>query len=160
MVQFLCNVRGRNLCTFAIGTGLLYRWEARYSKPRPYFSLLLYAKKPKTTVLGFLSYCRRPESNRYGRLVPQDFKSCASASSATPASNNVLHTKYKLTKESLCASGWRWIRTTEALSSRFTVCPLWPLGNPPMCQNVSDEIYLYHIFYTIAMQKFKFFNFF
>ena len=30
-------------------------------------------------------YCRRPESNRYGRLVPQDFKSCASASSATPA---------------------------------------------------------------------------
>ena len=29
--------------------------------------------------------CRRPESNRYGRLVPQDFKSCASASSATAA---------------------------------------------------------------------------
>ena len=29
--------------------------------------------------------CRRPESNRYGRLGPQDFKSCASASSATPA---------------------------------------------------------------------------
>ena len=32
-----------------------------------------------------LKKCRRPESNRYGRLVPQDFKSCASASSATPA---------------------------------------------------------------------------
>ena len=30
-------------------------------------------------------YCRRPESNRYERLVPQDFKSCASASSATAA---------------------------------------------------------------------------
>ena len=29
--------------------------------------------------------CRQPESNRYGRLVPQDFKSCASASSAMPA---------------------------------------------------------------------------
>ncbi len=29
--------------------------------------------------------CWRPESNRYGRLVPQDFKSCASACSATPA---------------------------------------------------------------------------
>ena len=28
-------------------------------------------------------------------------------------------------------SGWRWIRTIEAWSSRFTVCPLWPLGNPP-----------------------------
>jgi hypothetical protein len=31
--------------------------------------------------------CRRPESNRYGRLSPQDFKSCASACSATPALN-------------------------------------------------------------------------
>ena len=28
-------------------------------------------------------------------------------------------------------SGRRWIRTTEAISSRFTVCPLWPLGNSP-----------------------------
>ena len=27
-------------------------------------------------------------------------------------------------------NGWRWIRTTEAICSRFTVCPLWPLGNP------------------------------
>ena len=29
--------------------------------------------------------CRGPESNRYGYHYPQDFKSCASASSATPA---------------------------------------------------------------------------
>ena len=28
------------------------------------------------------------------------------------------------------SNGWRWIRTTEAICSRFTVCPLWPLGNP------------------------------
>ena len=27
-------------------------------------------------------------------------------------------------------NGWRWIRTTEATCNRFTVCPLWPLGNP------------------------------
>ena len=25
-----------------------------------------------------------------------------------------------------------WIRTTEAESSRFTVCPHWPLGNTPI----------------------------
>ena len=25
--------------------------------------------------------------------------------------------------------GRGWIRTTEATSNRFTVCPLWPLGN-------------------------------
>ena len=29
-------------------------------------------------------------------------------------------------------NGWRWIRTTEAICSRFTVCPLWPLGNLPI----------------------------
>ena len=30
------------------------------------------------------------------------------------------------------SNGWRWIRTTEAICSRFTVCPLWPLGNLPI----------------------------
>ena len=30
-------------------------------------------------------WCRGPESNRHGDHSPQDFKSCASASSATPA---------------------------------------------------------------------------
>ena len=29
-------------------------------------------------------------------------------------------------------SGWWWIRTTEARSSRFTVCPIWPLWKPPV----------------------------
>lgn len=33
-----------------------------------------------------ISLCRGPESNRYDRYQSQDFKSCASASSATPAS--------------------------------------------------------------------------
>ena len=27
-------------------------------------------------------------------------------------------------------SGWRRIRTFESVANRFTVCPLWPLGNP------------------------------
>ena len=27
--------------------------------------------------------------------------------------------------------GW-WIRTTEVSDNRFTVCPLWPLGNSPI----------------------------
>ena len=30
------------------------------------------------------------------------------------------------------SNGQRWIRTTEAICSRFTVCPLWPLGNLPI----------------------------
>ncbi|MDF2565396.1 MAG: hypothetical protein K0Q53_1791, partial [Massilibacillus sp.] len=32
----------------------------------------------------FLKWCRGPESNRYGYYYPRDFKSRASASSATP----------------------------------------------------------------------------
>ena len=28
--------------------------------------------------------------------------------------------------------GRGWIRTIEARSNRFTVCPLWPLGNSPI----------------------------
>ena len=28
--------------------------------------------------------------------------------------------------------GGRWIRTTEVEDNRFTVCPLWPLGNSPI----------------------------
>ena len=44
----------------------------------------------------------------------------------------------KMAKQKPCipsyaGSGGRgWIRTTEALSSRFTVCPHWPLGNTPI----------------------------
>ena len=32
-------------------------------------------------------------------------------------------------------NGQRWIRTTEAICSRFTVCPLWPLGNLPILRS-------------------------
>ena len=34
-------------------------------------------------------------------------------------------------KLSFLFGGGRWIRTTEVIDSRFTVCPLWPLGNSP-----------------------------
>ncbi len=32
-----------------------------------------------------MKWCRGPDLNRYGSHLPQDFKSCASANSATPA---------------------------------------------------------------------------
>ena len=28
--------------------------------------------------------------------------------------------------------GGEWIRTAEVVDNRFTVCPLWPLGNSPI----------------------------
>ena len=40
------------------------------------------------------------------------------------------HTLLVIERRVLPASGWRWIRTTESIANRFTVCPLWPLGNP------------------------------
>ena len=31
-----------------------------------------------------------------------------------------------------CYGGGSWIRTSEVSDNRFTVCPLWPLGNSPI----------------------------
>ena len=43
--------------------------------------------------------------------------------------------------------GRGWIRTTEAESSRFTVCPHWPLGNTPIfscCASVRRTTCLFY----------------
>ena len=40
--------------------------------------------------------------------------------------------KKNLPKQVLLSGGGRWIRTTEGIASRFTVCPLWPLGKSPI----------------------------
>ena len=47
----------------------------------------LHNKKPALSLKGqaIFYWCRGPESNRYGYLYPRDFKSRASASSATSA---------------------------------------------------------------------------
>ena len=68
-------------------------------------------------------------SEKQRRSPSRDFKSLASAYSAMPA---LLHTPSCPLQASRRGNGWRWIRTTEAICSRFTVCPLWPLGNPSM----------------------------
>src|SRR5699024_12338388 len=44
-------------------------------------------------------WCREPESNRYGNYLPQDFKSCASANSATPA-NMVFNNRWSGRRDS------------------------------------------------------------
>ena len=36
------------------------------------------------------------------------------------------------TKSVLFSGGQGWIRTTEVVDGRFTVCSLWPLGNLPI----------------------------
>ena len=49
-------------------------------------------------------------------------------------SNNIEYkTKNKNhSNERFLFGGRWWIRTTEGVASRFTVCPLWPLGKSPM----------------------------
>ena len=40
--------------------------------------------------------------------------------------------KQRTVKTVLCVGGGGWIRTIEVEDNRFTVCPLWPLGNSPI----------------------------
>ena len=47
--------------------------------------------------------------------------------------NNIKNGKTKKRSTKCTSLGGRgWIRTIEGIASRFTVCPLWPLGNSPM----------------------------
>ena len=60
--------------------------------------------------------------------------------------------------------GRGWIRTTEAESSRFTVCPHWPLGNTPIftfcvlrrttCLFYHAERLLSTVFYLFLQMRF------
>ncbi len=44
-------------------------------------------------------------------------------------------------QELFCKTGGRgWIRTTEAKRNRFTVCPLWPLGNAPIYEVKAEAL--------------------
>ena len=46
---------------------------------------------------------------------------------------NILKTQKALKMGFYKNGGGRWIRTIEVEDNRFTVCPLWPLGNPSIC---------------------------
>ena len=49
-------------------------------------------------------------------------------------SNDMQTQKISSRHECVCSifGGSGWIRTTEVSDNRFTVCPLWPLGNAPI----------------------------
>ena len=66
-----------------------------------------------------------PRQNCGDRIWTYDLRVMSPTSFQTAPSRD---NNYSLQKE----NGQRWIRTTEAICSRFTVCPLWPLGNPPI----------------------------
>ena len=63
---------------------------------------------------------------------PQDcfFAVCGRPTCSNPTSSSTK--KNPQPKLRVLFGGSWWIRTTEALSSRFTVCPHWPLGKAPI----------------------------
>ena len=66
-----------------------------------------------------------------------DARPCPTRTSLRPIGNRSINLPPILQKENRYTErcngfgGGRWIRTTEVTDSRFTVCPLWPLGNSP-----------------------------
>ena len=72
-------------------TKLSYFPLFKMARPRGVEPLASWSVVKRSIQLSYgriLIWCRGPESNRYGNHLPQDFKSCASASSATPARKN------------------------------------------------------------------------
>ena len=51
---------------------------------------------------------------------------------STCAESGASPTNKKAPKRVLFVGGGSWIRTSEVSDNRFTVCPLWPLGNSPI----------------------------
>ena len=76
----------------------------------------------------------RDVAQRQRGLVPADmaFQICSDTSFLFCAQN-----KNRASFDTLSLGGRWWIRTTEVVDNRFTVCPLWPLGKPPIftCRN-------------------------
>ena len=68
-------------------------------------------------------------------LTPCSNPRCTCGTAAPTAKNgNIMQTKKVLNtiQNLLCLFGGSgWIRTIEVTDNRFTVCPLWPLGNTP-----------------------------
>ena len=71
-------------------------------------------------------------------LVPSGCQGCRCLPFCFPPEEKRKHCKTKKEPptffwnivDSFGGSGW--IRTTEVVDNRFTVCPLWPLGNTPI----------------------------
>ena len=60
------------------------------------------SKSKKREAPLLLSYCRRPGSNRYGYYYPRDFKSRASANSATAANEDRRGPIHEVDREEVC----------------------------------------------------------
>ena len=73
-------------------------------------------------------WIRKPRSKKQSAGL--FFAVCGRPTCSNPTSSSTK--KNPQPKLRVLFGGSWWIRTTEALSSRFTVCPHWPLGKAPI----------------------------
>ena len=76
----------------------------------------------------------RPKNTPQGCFYPTGRNASGTGCSNPPAQLIIMFIQKKRDtswKVSRLGGSW-WIRTTEALRSRFTVCPHWPLGKAPL----------------------------
>ena len=88
-------------------------------------------------------WIRKPRSKKQSAGL--FFAVCGRPTCSNPTSSSTK--KNPQPKLRVLFGGSWWIRTTEALSSRFTVCPHWPLGKAPIFCFVSavspGDVYYY-----------------
>ena len=91
-------------------------------------------------------FCQR-QRRTYGRIL---------ASAEKPRTGK--RRKRPILSDWSFSGGGGRIRTIEAKRSRFTVCPLWPLGNSPRCSIVNvvrTELLKYSIKKRIVKKKYQ-----
>ena len=99
-------------------------------------------ERAEKSVRTFCPYAQTKLVSPSGRDVAQRQRGLESAGMAFQICPDtgffVFRTKQKRVQICTLFFGGRWwIRTTEVVDNRFTVCPLWPLGKPPIftCRN-------------------------
>ena len=112
---------GRRCCTGAFFPAGLF--GGSYELRLPLFPQPLGRALKKRSAAPASPPCFR----RRRRSAPQLFESTL----ASPFSRQIKQ-KLRYPLDTGVLGGRGWIRTTEAESSRFTVCPHWPLGNTPI----------------------------
>ena len=101
----------------------------------------IYAKENRQCIStpAVFSWARVDYASRTAKNSPRGcfcavFCDSAAAVRIHPPSPEKIPCKTKIQRNYYAGffGGRGWIRTTEAESSRFTVCPHWPLGNTPL----------------------------
>ena len=116
--------------------------SANFRKTSVHEDNLFYAVKPlMKSMRGFRLFRGRTDSSKYCdapvfELAHHNMPpACCIKSFESTCNDKKSNTKWCWI---FCGGGGR-IRTIEAKRSRFTVCPLWPLGNSPIFDSVELE---------------------